>query len=333
MKGVFVVGNSRSGTTLMSRVLGSHREVHQLNELHFYEELYDPNESDPKLSRTEITRLCKTIIARDELGYLEHKYRPMPTDYTYPDIPIKTETPIEAYKLALMHRTIRAQKSIFCEQTPRNAFYIENIIKTFPNSHIVFMIRDPRAVLLSQKLKWKRRYLGAPSIPLRESIRSWANFHPFLISKMWKSIAKIAINYENHPNVTLIKFEEFTQSPRSTIVDLCRKLEIPFEENMLQVEAKGSSRNVDQNKKGIVAKISTENSFQGITAAEKFICERINARLILHFNYVKIESNRVPYFGLTLSFLLFFFKSTLSLVLNLNRFKNLRKTIKKRLEL
>jgi hypothetical protein len=110
-------------------------------------------------------------------------------------------------------------------------------------------------------------------------------------------------------------------------------LNLSFEEDMLQVEVKGSSTRADQNKKGVVAKIPKENSFQGITTAEKFICERINAELIMRFNYVNIERNRVPYFGLLLNFLLFFFKSSLSLMLNLKRFKNLRKTITKRLGL
>ena len=272
-------------------------------------------------------------MARDIYGYLEYKSKdPLLSHLDFP-LPAHTDKAIDVFKHMLTIRTLTAKKKLFCEQTPRNAFYIEDILSSFPDSHIVFMLRDPRAVLLSQKLKWKRRYLGASNIPLRESIRSWTNFHPYLISKMWNSIAKIAIQYENHPNVTLVKFEDFTQNPKATIVDLCRKLNLPFEEDMLQVEVKGSSTGADQNKKGVVAKTSTENSFQGITAAEKFICERINADLILRFNFVNIERNRVPFFGLLLNFLLFFFKSSLSLMLNLNRFKNLRKTIKKRLGL
>lgn len=333
MKGVFVVGNSRSGTTLMSRVLGRHSDIYQLNELHFYEELYEPQINSPRLSESERNNLFNTLMARDLYGYLEYKLKgPLLSHIEFP-LPANTDKAIDVFQHMLSTRTRTAEKKHFCEQTPRNAFYIEDILTSFPDSHIVFMLRDPRAVLLSQKLKWKRRYLGASNIPLRESIRSWANFHPYLISKMWNSLAKIALQYENHPNVTLVKFEEFTQNPQATIVNLCGKLNIQFEENMLQVEVKGSSTIADQDKKGVVAKSSTENSFQGITAAEKFICERINANLILRFNYVNIERNRVPYYGLTLNFLLFFFKSSLSLMLNLNRFKNLRKTIKKRLGL
>ena len=44
------------------------------------------------------------------------------------------------------------------------------------------MIRDPRDVMLSQKNKWKRRFLGAKQIPLREVVRSYVNYNPILIS-------------------------------------------------------------------------------------------------------------------------------------------------------
>lgn len=46
------------------------------------------------------------------------------------------------------------------------------------------MVRDPRDVLLSQKYKWKIRFLGANNIPYREVLRCWANYHPIAIAKL-----------------------------------------------------------------------------------------------------------------------------------------------------
>ena len=35
-KQIFVVGSSRSGTTMMGRILGSHTDIFTFNELHFF---------------------------------------------------------------------------------------------------------------------------------------------------------------------------------------------------------------------------------------------------------------------------------------------------------
>ncbi|MFI5135892.1 MAG: sulfotransferase, partial [Chitinophagales bacterium] len=37
---IFVVGNSRSGTKMMGRILGNHEKVHAFPEMHFFEQLW-----------------------------------------------------------------------------------------------------------------------------------------------------------------------------------------------------------------------------------------------------------------------------------------------------
>ena len=41
-KMLFVVGNSRSGTTMMGRILGNHPDVFTFGELHFFGQLWSP---------------------------------------------------------------------------------------------------------------------------------------------------------------------------------------------------------------------------------------------------------------------------------------------------
>ena len=74
-------------------------------------------------------------------------------------------------------------------------------------------MRDPRDVLLSQKLKWKRRYLGAKSIPLREAIRSRINYHPIIISKLWNSSIRLLDRLPADVRIHKICFEELLRKP------------------------------------------------------------------------------------------------------------------------
>ena len=47
---VYIVGNSRSGTTLMARMLGQHSKVLYLPETHFFGELWEPDAKSRTLS-------------------------------------------------------------------------------------------------------------------------------------------------------------------------------------------------------------------------------------------------------------------------------------------
>ena len=57
---VFVVGNSRSGTTMMGRILGNHPDVYTFGELHFFGQLWSPAVS----SKIDIQQAedCKIIL-------------------------------------------------------------------------------------------------------------------------------------------------------------------------------------------------------------------------------------------------------------------------------
>ena len=65
------------------------------------------------------------------------------------------------------------------------------------------MVGDQRDVLLSQKNKWKRRFLGSSSIPLSEAIRSYINYHPILTAKVWNSSLKYSAEFKDNKRVKI----------------------------------------------------------------------------------------------------------------------------------
>lgn len=91
--------------------------------------------------------------------------------------------PVELYLAFMFHEATRAGRWRPCEQTPHYLFSSREILRAYPDARIINMIRDPRDVVLSQRSKWRRRFLGGASIPVVEDIRTWCNYHPWLVSR------------------------------------------------------------------------------------------------------------------------------------------------------
>ena len=72
-KPIFIVGNSRSGTTLMVRILGKNKNVYGFKELHFFEQLWTKANEENNLSRSDAENLGAKLIAIQREGYLFHK--------------------------------------------------------------------------------------------------------------------------------------------------------------------------------------------------------------------------------------------------------------------
>src|SRR4026208_1992639 len=70
---IFVVGNSRSGTTMMGRILNNHERVHTFPELHFFEQLWSSSEKNKILSNEEALKLAALLLNISRAGYFAKK--------------------------------------------------------------------------------------------------------------------------------------------------------------------------------------------------------------------------------------------------------------------
>ena len=178
-KQIFIVGSSRSGTTMMGRILGNHTNIFTFKELHFFGDIW-VNNNDKKLNRDEQVQLLSRLFCIQDRGIFNQN--------NFTEFKTKSEkilaqdisSPLKIYELFLTTISKKNSSSISCEQTPKNLYYLEEILDFFPEAKVINLVRDQRDVLLSQKNKWKRRFLGAKSIPLIEAIRSFVNYHPIL---------------------------------------------------------------------------------------------------------------------------------------------------------
>jgi hypothetical protein len=330
---IFITGNSRSGTTMMAKILGKNPMIYMFYELHFFEQLWYPTKNVEEISTEEAIDLFCNLISLQREGFLaDRNPKQFFTEATaYFELKAeKSLTPPSVFMDFLLYESERNNKKIPCEQTPRNLFFIDNISKLYQGAKIVCMIRDPRDVLLSQKYKWKRRFYGHTDLPLKEIIRAWFNYHPVTISKLWNSSAQQILNSIHKENVHLIKFEDMLADPETEIKKLCNFLKVKFYPLMLLIPNEGSSIVNDESGKIGIDKTKSGNFLNGgLTETEIYICQKITSTFRRKFDYrdVKIGQN---IFLVIASYITFPIKLFFALLLNLKRSKNLFNSIKRR---
>ncbi len=330
---VFVVGNSRSGTTMMGRILGKHPSVYTFGELHFFGQLCAPPFSS-KVGRKEIEKLTSQLFCIQREGYRTHgnpRRFLSEAQLFLESLTPYPETQAELFDAFLHHIAAENSRNIPCDQTPRNVFYIADILQLYPKARIINMIRDPRDVLLSQKGKWKRRFLGGSDMPMKETFRDWVNYHPITISYIWRTAVTAAEQFLQHERVVSVYFEELLTHPDMTVKSICDFVGITYTDEMLQVPQVGSSVAEDQPQQ-LGINPHRAHSWQNgeLSSAEIYLNQKINAALMKKHSYspVSIQPN-VP--SLMLHLLTFPVKLGGAFLFNLDRIKNIRQTLKRRL--
>lgn len=334
-KMIFIVGMSRSGTTMLGRVMGANKDVYTFEELHFFESLVSSEDVQNNASVTDhsaknmVTRLLTSSeenifsepnakkweqASRDVLGGLMAPY-----------------SMAEVYKKSIFWYTENKGKSIPCEQTPRYIFSLKDIFHVFPNARIINMTRDPRDVLLSQKNKWRIAKHGSWKMPLSEAARVWSNYIPIIQSIMWRSCVEQAFSALHDQRVISIRYEDITANPKYYIQRICDHVGINYSDAMMNVTKIGSSITPDSTaEKGIDASFAGRWRKGGLSHREIAVCEYYckEQMKVLGYELSTINGSRLDVFSFIPALL---FKGTLALFLNFRRSRSIVTLLKNRL--
>ncbi len=331
---IFIVGNSRSGTTMLRRVLGNHPEIYMLEELHFFEQLWSTADKNRKISISEATELASKLLFIQRSGYLSS----MDTNMYKAEAARVVKSihgdiyPHQVLKEFVFYETARHDKTIPCEKTPQDVFYIGEIIELFPSAKIINIVRDPRGVLLSQKRKWQRRNMGAKFMTKKEQRRLKINYHPITISRLWNSSTRAASRYKSDPHLHTVNFENLVTDGENEVRKICNFLEIEFNDKMLMIPHLGSSNEAD---KPEVLGIKTERAGNwehgGLNRGEVWLCQKICNENMEQHGYEVKKINPGIFYPVYYS-VSFPVKLALALLFNLHRTKNIVEAVKRRLK-
>ena len=329
-KQIFIVGSSRSGTTMMGRILGNHPTIFTFRELHFFGTIWI-NNSESNLDRKQQVALLSRLLCIQKNGLFQQDNISDFKDRARTILANKNIlSPLSIYELFLAEITLDNKCFIACDQTPNNMYYLKEILLYFPNAKVINMVRDQRDVLLSQKNKWKRRFLGASAIPFYETIRSYINYHPILSSKIWNSSLEYTAKFTNNSRVSVVRFEDLLVEPIRIVKEVCQFLEIDFNQEMLKVPVIGSSTHQDVRNRLLIDNSKKEKwKNGGLNSAEIYLSQLVTNRMMKKFKY-DVERYSFPPI-LTLFYLISFpIKLILAFLLNIKRMGNIVEVIKKR---
>jgi len=319
---------------MMRRVLGNHPEVHMLEELHFFEQLWSSADKTKTISIPEATLLASKLLFIQRDGYLSsmdtEKYKAEAAD-----IATKAGTPLyphEVLKAFLFYETHHHNRTIPCEKTPQDVFYIAEILELFPSAKVINMVRDPRGVMLSQKRKWQRRKMGAGFMTKKEQRRLKINYHPITISKLWNASIRAALKFKNEPRVHHMIFENLVNDSENEIKKLCAFIGIDFNNEMMMIPQVGSSNEADKpDEFGIKTERAGNWEKGGLNKGEIYFCQSICGDYMQQYGYeVKKVNPGVLYPAYY--YISFPVKIFLALLFNLHRTKNIVEAIKRRLK-
>ena len=312
--------------------MNNHKDIFTFKEVHFLGWLFSKDDINSLIDKQDAISLLSKLFAIQKDGIFFTKN---PKQFDKKSQAVLSDVvklkPIEVYQRFLQKITNENGRSITCEQTPKNIFYIQELLSHFPNAKIIHMVRDSRDVLLSQKNKWKRGFLGASKIPLRETIRSYMNYHPITSAKFWNSAVLHGNKMEENTRVIKIKFEELLQNPQEKIMELCDFIEIPFDKKMLEVPNIGSSTALDKEDELEIDSTKIEKWKKGgLTTAEIYLSQ-IFTKDRMQANGYELKSFVTPPIFSIFYLITFPIKAFFTLILNFKRIGSITEFVKQRI--
>jgi hypothetical protein len=249
---IFVVGVPRSGTTLMRMVLGKHSRIAIADENHFMghflpwvDASWDFRRVGDLASDDAIRRLVARIYSdefqrgtwlRETSQFWRWLVRRVPPDELEGRLLAGERTRRGLFTTLLRTYADRRRRPIFGEKTPAHFRHVETLLDWYPTARVVHMMRDPRAVHLSEL---KRRTARPESVPYRWLVRAPRLMRAFVLLQVARTWADAVHRHRSlarrHPDrYRMVRFEDLVREPEAEIASLCEFLGVRFERRMLR---------------------------------------------------------------------------------------------------
>ncbi|WP_297092259.1 sulfotransferase [uncultured Draconibacterium sp.] len=255
----FIVGVSRSGTTLLTQLINASGQIYFGTETHFFR--FINQKKYRNTPESEVIKKYLNLRSNRFLSYFPYTNSEWEKISEY-SREIKGYAEFFEYLASYPARLKGINR--YGEKTPSHFRHIEQILEIFPNAKIINITRDPRAVFQSH-LKVD---FGTKS--------------PLKFKKMYSSNIKVMQHYKGAKpkNFISIKYEDLLENPHFTLKKVCEFIEIKYTTKML------SSFNNSDTKNFITTLEPWKNNTGEIEKSKIYswqICENKNINSLIYF--------------------------------------------------
>lgn len=290
---VLVVGPSRTGTSMLGRLLQNTSVCLTVPELHFFDEFFSADLGYVP-DKIELATKLPKIIARARSSY----YSPIEIDSSLLEESNRLAESFfgldlcDLYCSFLQSERISAGKQFVCEQTPRVLDVASELSVRRRDILIISTIRNPFSVVRSQKYRHRRGILGGKNIQTTRLSEVKDSYDPIVMSLLWSRAAGDIDALRTLERVFLFNYDEYLLSKTSMITSIMSFVGIAGDGIIAEVSQEGSSFVADDGSKEPNA---GDSSFE-LSPREKSVISFFCNREAEKFGYVL---GRVNYFLLS----------------------------------
>ena len=270
---IFIVGSSRSGTSLLAAMLSAHSRIACGPETQILH----------KTSKTRLTRILEDTEwpkrATNHLSKIQLADQPIIDIYDLTKQQLRQDLATRPQSITSLFEALagsfarRHGKPRWAEKTPRHLLHLDAIRKEFPDAKIIRIVRDPRDSALSmRKLNWSSNdYL--PNLYI------WNDWYD-----------KTDSFFATDTNSTTIRYEDLVHSPEDALTSLCQFIDEDFEENMLHTSESGklvATKN-ETWKQQVSEKLDTSRCYRWkieLSEIENAGSKHLMSKWLIKFNY------------------------------------------------
>ncbi|MEB3885637.1 sulfotransferase [Lyngbya sp. CCY1209] len=214
----FLVGCSRSGTTLLQSLLATHPQIASFPETKFFHVLLPSPYERRRYAFNLASRQLNSRLAvffGDELGRPDLIRR-------IPKVPLMSHCTHQFIKI-LRELAAEQNKSIILEKTPDHIYRIESIEKFLPSASFIHLIRNGTDVVASL-------YEVTHQYP-----KPWGGVRDIdTCIDNWLSAIRATQKYQNQPNHLIVRYENLVSQAETVLRKICNFLNVEFDVNMIE---------------------------------------------------------------------------------------------------